>query len=46
MVGCETQAEVDYFWGKLTQGGQEARAAGSRTSTDFVAGRAGRHTEE
>jgi predicted 3-demethylubiquinone-9 3-methyltransferase (glyoxalase superfamily) len=22
-VRCETQAEVDYFWGKLTQGGQE-----------------------
>ena len=22
-VRCETQAEVDYFWGKLSQGGQE-----------------------
>lgn len=22
-VRCETQTEVDYFWGKLTQGGQE-----------------------
>ena len=22
-VRCETQAEVDYFWNKLTQGGQE-----------------------
>jgi predicted 3-demethylubiquinone-9 3-methyltransferase (glyoxalase superfamily) len=22
-VRCETQAEVDYFWGELTQGGQE-----------------------
>ena len=22
-VGCETQAEVDYFWSKLTQHGEE-----------------------
>jgi predicted 3-demethylubiquinone-9 3-methyltransferase (glyoxalase superfamily) len=22
-VRCETQAEVDYFWGELAQGGQE-----------------------
>jgi len=22
-IRCETQAEVDYFWGTLTQGGQE-----------------------
>ncbi|MGA8397469.1 MAG: VOC family protein, partial [Pseudolabrys sp.] len=22
-VRCETQSEVDYFWSKLTQGGQE-----------------------
>jgi hypothetical protein len=22
-IRCETQAEVDYFWGKLTQGGEE-----------------------
>jgi hypothetical protein len=22
-VRCETQVEVDYFWGKLTNGGQE-----------------------
>ena len=23
-VRCETQAEVDYYWGKLTQDGKEA----------------------
>jgi predicted 3-demethylubiquinone-9 3-methyltransferase (glyoxalase superfamily) len=24
MVDCEDQAEIDYFWGKLTQGGEES----------------------
>jgi predicted 3-demethylubiquinone-9 3-methyltransferase (glyoxalase superfamily) len=24
VVNCETQAEIDYYWGKLTQGGQES----------------------
>jgi predicted 3-demethylubiquinone-9 3-methyltransferase (glyoxalase superfamily) len=24
MVECEDQAEVDYFWGKLTEGGEES----------------------
>jgi predicted 3-demethylubiquinone-9 3-methyltransferase (glyoxalase superfamily) len=24
-VHCETQAEVDYFWSKLSEGGQESR---------------------
>jgi predicted 3-demethylubiquinone-9 3-methyltransferase (glyoxalase superfamily) len=23
VVNCDTQEEIDYFWGKLTQGGQE-----------------------
>jgi len=22
-VNCETQEEVDYFWGKLSEGGEE-----------------------
>jgi predicted 3-demethylubiquinone-9 3-methyltransferase (glyoxalase superfamily) len=24
VVNCETQEEVDYFWGKLTDGGEES----------------------
>jgi predicted 3-demethylubiquinone-9 3-methyltransferase (glyoxalase superfamily) len=24
-VNCETQAEIDYFWSKLSEGGQESR---------------------
>jgi predicted 3-demethylubiquinone-9 3-methyltransferase (glyoxalase superfamily) len=24
-VGCETQEEVDYFWGRLTEGGEESQ---------------------
>ena len=24
VVGCETQEEVDYYWNKLTEGGQES----------------------
>ena len=24
MVACEDQAEIDYFWGKLTDGGKES----------------------
>jgi len=24
VVNCETQAEIDYYWGKLTEGGDEA----------------------
>jgi predicted 3-demethylubiquinone-9 3-methyltransferase (glyoxalase superfamily) len=27
VVDCENQAEVDYFWGKLTEGGQESQCA-------------------
>ncbi len=27
VVDCETQAEVDYYWGKLSAGGQEGRCA-------------------
>jgi len=25
VVNCQTQAEIDYYWGKLTEGGQEDR---------------------
>lgn len=25
MVNCETQEEIDYFWGKLSEGGQEVQ---------------------
>jgi len=25
VVDCETQDEIDYYWGKLTEGGQESR---------------------
>jgi predicted 3-demethylubiquinone-9 3-methyltransferase (glyoxalase superfamily)/uncharacterized protein YndB with AHSA1/START domain len=25
MVGCETQEEIDYFWNKLTEGGEEGQ---------------------
>ena len=25
MVNCETQKEIDYFWGKLSEGGQEVQ---------------------
>lgn len=25
VVNCETQEEVDYFWGKLSEGGEESR---------------------
>lgn len=25
VVDCETQEEIDYFWGKLTEGGKESR---------------------
>jgi predicted 3-demethylubiquinone-9 3-methyltransferase (glyoxalase superfamily) len=25
VVDCETQEEIDYFWGKLTEGGQESQ---------------------
>ena len=32
-VTCETQDEIDYFWSKLSEGGEEGRAAGSRTDT-------------
>lgn len=38
-VRCETQAEVDHFWSKLTQGGQEGPCG------CVVANRAGEHTE-
>ena len=24
MVECDDQAEIDYFWGKLTEGGEES----------------------
>lgn len=24
MINCETQEEIDYYWGKLTEGGQES----------------------
>jgi predicted 3-demethylubiquinone-9 3-methyltransferase (glyoxalase superfamily) len=27
VVDCDNQAEVDYFWGKLTEGGQESQCA-------------------
>jgi predicted 3-demethylubiquinone-9 3-methyltransferase (glyoxalase superfamily) len=33
-VSCETQDEIDCFWTKLSQGGQESHAAGSRIDTD------------
>ncbi len=32
-VECETQEEVDYFWEKLSEGGEEGPAAGSRTAS-------------
>ncbi len=32
-VSCDSQEEVDHFWAKLSDGGEEARAAGSRTAT-------------
>jgi predicted 3-demethylubiquinone-9 3-methyltransferase (glyoxalase superfamily) len=25
VIECETQEEIDYYWGKLTEGGQEGR---------------------
>jgi hypothetical protein len=40
-VNCETQEEVDHYWGELSKAGDERRkcAAGSRTSTAFPANR-------
>ena len=32
-ITCETQDEVDYYWDKLTDGGSEVRADGSKTSS-------------
>jgi 3-demethylubiquinone-9 3-methyltransferase len=32
-VDCETQQEVDELWEKLSEGGEQTAAAGSRTST-------------
>ena len=32
-VFCDTQAEVDYFWSKLSRAVPKVRAAGSRTSS-------------
>ena len=32
-VECEDQAEIDYYWEKLTDGGSKARAGGARTAT-------------
>ena len=36
-VHCETQEEVDYYWEKLSEGGDEkaSSAVGSRTDTGF-----------
>ena len=33
LVTCADQEEVDYYWDKLTEGGEEASAAGSRTTS-------------
>ena len=35
-INCDSQEEIDYYWGKLTEGGDPAAqiAAGSRTNTD------------
>lgn len=32
-VACEDQEEVDYFWSRLGEGGEEDPAGGSRTGT-------------
>lgn len=36
-VGCESQDEVDYYWGKLSEGGDRKRSnvVGSKTNTRF-----------
>ena len=33
-IGCATQDEVDYYWDRLTDGGEESQWAGSRTASD------------
>ncbi len=33
VVNCETQKEVDHFWEKLSAGGHQVQAAGSRTDS-------------
>src|SRR6185312_6990175 len=32
-ITCETQDEIDYFWTRLSEGGEESRAAGSRINS-------------
>ena len=32
-VSCDTQEEVDAYWASLSEGGEEGRAAGSRTAS-------------
>jgi len=33
VVNCNTQAEVDSYWEKLSAGGKECNAAGSKTNS-------------
>ena len=42
-VNCESQQEVDYLWTALSEGGEEDRAAGSKTAT--ASGLSGNRTQ-
>jgi len=35
LVNCKDQEEVDYYWQKLLEGGEEGNAAGSRINTVY-----------
>ena len=46
-VFCETQEEIDYYWNKLTEGGQESQVCFERwrdASAAVLAARQGQHS--